>query len=70
MAIKTLFDSCGVRITEIQWREVPFQEGQIRVFSHHGDRLEFDADYTGVGERKVIMSKALAAASFALDVGI
>ena len=70
MAIVTLFNSCGVMITESQWREVPFQEGEIRVLSCHGERLEFNADYTGIGERKLVMGKALAAAGLALDMGI
>lgn len=70
MAIVALFDSCGVRITEIQWREVPYQEGQIRVFSNHGDRLEFHMEYSGVVERKSVIGQALAIASHALDMGV
>lgn len=70
MAIVTMFNSCGVMVTENQWREVPFQEGEIRVYSCHGERLEFNADYTGIAERKIVMGKALSAASLALDTGI
>jgi len=70
MAVVNLFNSCGVMVTETQWREVPLQEGSIRVYSCYGDRLEFSADYTGVAERKIVMAKALSVASLALDVGI
>lgn len=70
MAIVTLFDSCGVRITETQWREVPYQEGEIRVYSKHGERLEFSLSYFNLVERKKVMADALNHAHFALTIGV
>lgn len=62
-----LFKCEDVLVVEVQYKDVPHCEGEVRVYSQYCDRLEFSMDYINLAHRKRVIADALMAASHALE---
>lgn len=68
-AVNYLFKQCGVLIVQHEFDCTEYVQGQLRVYSLQGNRLEFCANYANLSQFRETLAEAMAlAGTLILDV--